>query len=116
MGISNVTVTDDWIIFSPEEGPGSFIVFYDRKQNRYITNQGFDFPCSVFFEKWHAPHGCTETGEYYSTVSSEKLREMMEKLTTKEEDYLSKYGFLKGIDPAGINEDDNDWLVFFTLK
>jgi hypothetical protein len=116
MGISSVTVTDAWIIFSPEEGPGSFIVFYDRKQNRYMTNQGFDFPWSVFFEKWHAPHGYTEAGEYYSTVSSEKLREMMKELAAKEEDYLSKYGFLKGIDPAGINEDDNDWLVFFTLK
>jgi hypothetical protein len=119
MGINNVTVTNDWIIFSPEEGPGSgsFIVFYDRKQNRYITNQEFDIPYSMLFSKWSdAPNGYTEDGKYYSIISSEKLREMIEKTAKEEKDYLSKYKFLKGIDPVKMNEDDNPWLVFYTLK
>ncbi|MDR2120652.1 MAG: 6-bladed beta-propeller [Tannerella sp.] len=119
MGISGVTVSDDWIIFYLEEGPasGSSIMFYDRKQNEYVSSQWLDIPCSMFFEKWNnAPHGYTETGKYYSAISSKKLREMIEEVAKKEKDYLFRYEFLKEIDPAKINEEDNDWLVFFTLK
>jgi hypothetical protein len=85
MGISNLTVTDDWIIFSPEEGPAPLIVFYDRKQNRYVTNQSLDPLYSLFFGKWdNAPKGYTEAGQYYSAVSSEELREVKETVARKE--------------------------------
>jgi hypothetical protein len=117
MGISNLTVTDDWIIFSLEEGPASFIIFYDRKQNRYTTGQGLDVPYSLFFGQWNnAPNGYNEAGQYYSTVSSKELREMIETIAQKEKDYLSRYELLKGIVPATINEGDNPWLVFYKLK
>jgi hypothetical protein len=117
MGISNLTVTDDWIIFSPEEGPAPFIVFYDRKQNRYMTNQNLDIPYSLFFGKWNnAPKGYTEAGQYYSTVNIEELREIKEAVARKEKDDLSRYEFLNGIVHSTISEGDNPWLVFYSLK
>jgi hypothetical protein len=70
MGISNVTIADDWIIFSPDEGPDFYVVYYNRKQNSYLTNKGFDIPYSTFFGKYYAPYGYTEAGEYYSSVDS----------------------------------------------
>jgi hypothetical protein len=41
---------------------------------------------------------------------------MVEKLSENDKDYDSKYEFLKGIKLAMINEDDNPWLVFYSLK
>jgi hypothetical protein len=116
MGISNVTVTDDWIIFCPEEGPELIVVYYDRKQNSYMTNKGFSMPYSTFFGKYFAPEGYTETGEYYSSIDSWQLRELIEKLSENDKENYSKYEFFKGIEPTKINEDDNPWLVFYTLK
>ena len=117
MGISNLTVTDDWIIFTPEEGPDSYVVYYDRKKNSYITNKGFDIPYSTFFGKYYAPNGYTKANEYYSVVGNWELCEMIEELSKKDKEYLGKYPFLKGIDPVKLKEDEkNPWVVFYTIR
>jgi hypothetical protein len=116
MGISDLTITDDWIIFSPDEGPELCVVYYDRKKNNYIINKGLDIPYSTFLGGLDAPYYYTDAGEYYAMIHSWELREMIENLSVKDKDYLSKYEFLNGIDPSKIHEEDNPWLVFYTLK
>ena len=114
MSIGRITLNDNWLIFSPEleDAP---IVYYDRKKGSYMTNKGFDIPYSTLFGGYKPPNGQTESGEYYSLVESYALSEMILELAGKDKDYLSKYPFLKGIDPVRINEDDNPWAVFYTI-
>jgi hypothetical protein len=117
MGISNLTVTDDWIIFSPEKGRDFYVVYYDRKKNSYMTNRGFDILYATFFGKYNAPNGYTKTNEFYSAVGNWELCEMIEELREKDKDYLSKYPFLQGIDPAKLKENDNNpSIVFYDIK
>ena len=116
MSIDNLTITDDWIIFVPEKFRDFYVVYYNRKQNNYMTNRDFNIPYSTFFGNYKAPYGYTEAGEYYSLIDSWDLRNMIEELAEKDNDYLSKYEFLKGIDPTKIQEEDNPWIVFYTLK
>jgi hypothetical protein len=117
MGINSLTVTEDWIIFSPEKGRDFHVVYYDRKKNNYMTNKGFDIPFSTFFGGYNAPMGYTKTNEYYSIVDNRNLCEMIEKLMEKDTDYLSKYPFLKEIDPMKLKEEDNNpSIVFYSLK
>lgn len=117
MGISGLTLTDDLIIFTPEEGPDSYVVYYDRKRNIYMSNKGFDIPFSTFFGRYNAPMGYTENNEYYSTVNNGELSEMINELEGKDRNFLSKYPFLKGIIPVKSNEDEkNPWIVFYTIK
>ena len=117
MGISELTVTEDWIIFSPEKGRDFYVVYYDRKNNNYMTNRGFDIPYSTFFGKYNAPNGYTKANEFYSLIGNWELCEMIEELREKDMDYLSKYPFLKGIAPVKLKEDDNNpSIVFYTIK
>ena len=117
MGISQVTVNDDWIIFSPDKGRDFYVVYYDRKRNNYMTNKGFDIPYSTFFGKYNAPQGYTKANEYYSIVDNLELCEMINELAKNDKDYLNKYPFLRGIDPVKLKEvDNNPSIVFYTLK
>jgi hypothetical protein len=115
MAINGVTLTDDWVVFSPEFSD-SPVVYYDRRTNTYMTNRGFEIPYSTFLGRYFAPHGYTDSGEFYSWINAYELRDMLLELAVADPDYLEKYDFLKGIEPAEIEDNDNAWLVFYTLK
>lgn len=115
MFINNLIVTDDWITFCPETFD-PVVVYCNRKNNACITNRGFEKPYSVFFNKYNCPNGYDPaTGEFYRLVNAAELKEMIETLSEEDENYLKKYPFLTGIDPQKINEDANDWVVFFKM-
>jgi len=115
MSLGFLTVNDSWVIFSPEKRNAG-VVFYDIKQDKYILNKGFEFPYSVLLGGYRAPEGCTDKGEYYSMVESLELRDIILELAEKDAEYLSKYPFLKGLDPEKIAEDDNPWMMFYSIK
>jgi hypothetical protein len=92
------------------------IIYYNRNNDSYITNKGLELPYSMLFGGINAPLGRTIKGEYYSLIESFQLREMILDLANKDKEYKSKYEFLKDIDPSGIDDNDNPWLVFYTLK
>lgn len=117
MAINHITITDDWLIFWPEKSRDFYVVYYDRNQKSYNTNRGFNAPYSTFFGKYRAPKGYNSlTGEFYSTVSSFNMIDMMKELTDNAPDYKKTYPFLSKIDLSAINENDNPWLVFYNLK
>jgi hypothetical protein len=115
MSLGSLTVNDSWVIFNPEKRDAG-VVFYDIKQDKYILNKGFEFPYSVLLGGYRAPEGYTDKGEFYSMVESQELRDIILELAEKDADYLSKYPFLKGLDPAKIAEDDNPWMMFYSIK
>lgn len=114
--INNLIVTDDWITFCPETFD-PVIVFCNRKTNTCITNRGFEAPYSVFFDKYKSPDGYNaSTGEFYRLLDAMELKKMIETLAEEDKDYSQIYPFLKGIDPEKIDEDSNDWVLFFKMN
>jgi hypothetical protein len=116
MSIDYLTVSEDWVIFLASLHRNHTIIYYDRNNDSYITNKGFEPPYSKLFEGINAPLGLTIKGEYYFMIESSRLREMILELAEKDKDYKAKYEFLKDIDPSGIEDNDNEWIVFYTLK
>lgn len=112
--IENLTVTDDWLTFTPETFDAR-VVFCDRNTSETVTNKNFKFPYSVFFERYNAPLGFNEqTQEFYQLVNAMKVKEMVEEAQANSE--LNKYPFLKGVDVKSINEDTNAFVLFFRIK
>ena len=116
MTIDYLTVSDDWVIFIASLHRNHNIIYYNRTNESYITNKEFESPYSVLLGGINAPLGRTIKGEYYFMIESSRLREMILELAKKDKDYKSKYEFLKDIVPSGIDENDNEWIVFYTLK
>ncbi|MGF1587402.1 MAG: 6-bladed beta-propeller [Bacteroidales bacterium] len=116
MNIDYLTVSEDWVIFLASLHRNHTIIYYNRNNDSYITNKGFELPYSILFGGINAPLGRTIKGEYYFMIESFQLREMILDLANKDKEYKSKYEFLKDIDPSGIDDNDNPWLVFYTLK
>lgn len=113
--IDHLTLTDEWLIFTPTLFDPS-VVYYNRKSNTYIVNKGFKEPYNLFFGKYNAPDGyIEETEEFYRLVNAMELKEMVEELTNQDSDYLSQYPFLKNVDVSKIDENTNDWILFFKL-
>lgn len=113
--LDDVIVTDDWIVFIPHRC-GSVVVYCNRKNNQYMLNKDFCEPYKTLLGGYDAPLGYNEeTGEFYLFVSMPKLKEAIEKLAASDVNYQDKYPFLKGIDPEKIDEEANDWILFFKV-
>lgn len=113
--IDHLTLTDEWLIFTPTLFDPS-VVYYNRKSNKYIVNKGFEKPYNLFFGRYNAPDGYVEeTKEFYRLVNAMELKEMIEELAKQDSDYLSQYPFLKNVDVSKIDENTNDWIIFFKL-
>ena len=112
--IENLTVTDDWLTFTPETFDAR-VVFCDRNTSETVTNKNFKFPYSVFFKRYNAPLGFNEqTQEFYQLVNAMEVKEMVEEAQANGE--LDKYPFLKGVDVNNINEDTNAFALFFKIN
>lgn len=116
MNIDYLTVSEDWMIFIASLHRNNTIIYYNRTNDSYITSKEFEPPYSVLLGGLNAPLGLTIKGEYYFMIESSRLREMILELAEKDKDYKAKYEFLKDIDPSGIEDNDNEWIVFYTLK
>lgn len=81
-----------------------------------MLNKDFCEPYKTLLGGYDAPLGYNEeTGEFYLFVSMPKLKEAIEKLAASDVNYQDKYPFLKGIDPEKIDEEANDWILFFKI-
>lgn len=113
--IDHLTITDKWLIFTPSLFEPS-VVYYNRQSNKYIVNKDFEEPYNLFFGKYNAPDGyIEETKEFYRLVNAMEFKEMIEELAKQDLDYLSLYPFLKNVDVSKIDDNTNDWIIFFKL-
>ncbi|MGL5619271.1 MAG: 6-bladed beta-propeller [Tannerellaceae bacterium] len=116
MAIENFTITDDWFVFRPGMWEMPIAIYCNRKANTYMTNKGLKDPYAPIFGKYSTPDGYdAKSGQFYTSISSFDLKVLIEKMADEDPDYQSKYSFLKDIDPSQIDEEDNDWMVFFSM-
>ena len=115
MKVDHLTVTDTWLIFSPAQFD-AYAVYYNRKNHATILNKDLEEPYNLLFGGYKTPDGYNpETGEFYRLVGSMDLKEVVEEIAKNNPDYLDKYPFLKGIDFSQVDENSNDWVVFYKL-
>lgn len=113
--IDQLTVTDDWVVFSPSLFKPS-VIYYNRKTNTYIINENFEEPYNLFFGEYNAPDGYNpDTREFYRLVNAQELKEVVSEIQKENPEYLQKYPFLANVNPEQINENSNDWVIFFKL-
>ena len=115
MKVDHLTVTDTWLIFSPAQFD-AYAVYYNRKNHATILNKDLEEPYNLLFGGYKTPDGYNpETGEFYRLVGSMDLKEVVEEIAKNNPDYLDKYPFLKGVDLSQVDENSNDWVVFYKL-
>lgn len=116
LNFDNLTVTDDWIIFNPPLFTPKIVVYCNRKSGKYLINKDFYAFYDTILGKYYAPDGYdSQSREFYRLVNAALLKEAIEKLQQSEEHYLEKYPFLKEIDLEKIDEESNDWIIFFKM-
>lgn len=117
LSTDRITITDDWAIFVPSLIWDPCVVYYNRKSNTFLLNKGFAQPYDLFFGGYKAPDGYDEqSGEFYRLINAVELKEIVEELAKDDPDYLNTYPFLKNVDCSQINDDSNDWIIFYKLK
>lgn len=115
LSIEYLLVTDDWIVFQPGELANRGI-YYNRKTGFWMTTKYFTEPYKTFLTGNKLPDGYNpETGEFYRLVSAMDLKEVIENISASDKDYLDKYPCFKGIDPQKIDDNTNDFVMFFKL-
>lgn len=114
--VDNLVITPDWIVFVPSLRTVKEAVYCHRKSGKYLMNNDFDTPYAALLGGWNGPDGYnSSTGEFYSLVNAGVLKEMLEDLKASDADYQTKYPFLKGIDPKGLDEEGDDWVIFYKM-
>lgn len=115
LSIEYLLVTDDWIVFQPGELANRGI-YYNRKTGFWMTTKYFTEPYKTFLTGNKLPDGYNpETGEFYRLVSAMDLKEVIENISASDKDYLEKYPCFKGIDPQKIDDNTNEFVMFFKL-
>ena len=116
LNIDNTTITDDWIVFCPPLFEPKEVIYCNRKNGKYLINNDFSGFYAKVLGKYDAPDGYdSRSGEFYRLVNAALLKEAIEELQQSDEHYLEKYPFLKGIDPEKMDEESNDWVIFFKM-
>lgn len=115
MKVDHLTISDDWLIFTPAQFD-AYAVYYNKATNTTILNKELREPYNLLFGGYKTPDGYNpETGEFYRLVSAIDLKEVVEEIAENNPDYLDKYPFLKEIDLSQVDENSNDWVVFYKL-
>ena len=116
LNIDNITITDNWIVFCPPLFEPKEVIYCNRKNGKYLINNDFNNFYAQVLGKYDAPDGYdSRSGEFYRLVNAALLKEAIEELQQSDGHYLEKYPFLKGIDPEKIDEESNDWVIFFKM-
>lgn len=116
MGMNNVTLNNEWITFRIGTMDMSYMLFYNRKDNRYFSSKSMEFPFSDLIGKYFRCLYVTEQGELCSILSHYDLKEMALTLSMQDSDYKTNYPFLKDIDIDAMDDDANPWLVQLKMK
>lgn len=116
LNFDNLTITDNWIIFNPPLFTPKVVIYCNRKSGKYLINNEFDNLYAKILGGYNAPDGYDpQSGEFYRLVNASVLKDAIEELKQSDKLYLEKYPFLKGIDPEKMDEESNDWVIFFKL-
>ena len=112
-----LTVTDDWVVFAPSLIWDPCVVYYNRKSDTYLLNKNWGQPYDLFFGGYRAPDGYDEKSrEFYQLVNAVELKEVVGEIAKAAPNYQDTYPFLKGVDVSQIDDNTNDWIVFFKLR
>ena len=107
LSFDRLTVTDDWVVFAPSLIWDPCVVYYNRKSDTY----------DLFFGGYRAPDGYDEKSrEFYQLVNAVELKEVVGEIAKAAPNYQDTYPFLKGVDVSQIDDNTNDWIVFFKLR
>ncbi|WP_102406869.1 6-bladed beta-propeller [Parabacteroides bouchesdurhonensis] len=116
LNFDNLIVTDNWIIFNPPLFTPKVVVYCNRNNGKCLINKDFKGPYATILGSYYAPDGYDQkNGEFYKLVNVFTLKEIIEDLKQSDDRYLEKYPFLNGIDPYKIEEEANDWVLFFKI-
>lgn len=117
LSFDRLTVTDDWVVFAPSLIWDPCVVYYNRKSDAYLLNKNWGQPYDLFFGGYRAPDGYDEKcGEFYLLVNAVELKEVVGEIAKADPNYQDTYPFLKGVDVSQIDDNTNDWIVFFKLR
>ena len=116
LNCDNLIVTEDWIVFCPPLFTPKVVVYCYRNNGKCLINNDFNEPFAKILGAYNAPDGYdSQSGEFYRLVNAFSLKEIIEDLKQSDDRYLDKYPFLKGVDPDKIEEESNDWVIFFKI-
>ena len=88
-----------------------------RKSDTYLLNKNWGQPYDLFFGGYRAPDGYDEKSrEFYQLVNAVELKEVVGEIAKAAPNYQDTYPFLKGVDVSQIDDNTNDWIVFFKLR
>ena len=117
LSFDRLTVTDDWVVFAPSLIWDPCVVYYNRKSDTYLLNKNWGQPYDLFFGGYRAPDGYDEKSrEFYQLVNAVELKEVVGEIAKAAPNYQDTYPFLKGVDVSQIDDNTNDWIVFFKLR
>lgn len=117
LSFDRLTVTDDWVVFAPSLIWDPCVVYYNRKSDTYLLNKNWGQPYDLFFGGYRAPDGYDEKSrEFYQLVNAVELKEVVGEIVKAAPNYQDTYPFLKGVDVSQIDDNTNDWIVFFKLR
>lgn len=115
--LSDLIITKNWITFCPPLREPKIGVYYDRKNDICITNKAFEGIYNVLLGGYDVPDGFNfSSEEFYKLVNTAALKEAITELAQDDPNYQENYPFLKGIDYQTIDEEANDWVMFFSLN
>ena len=103
--IENFTETRNWITFDAR-----YPVYYNKNAQVYYVFNELKFPYSLFF--WQAPLAINDDNEYFSIVSINQIQALVPAVKK----YTGQYPFIETVASASINDNDNNWVLFFRLK
>ena len=103
--IENFTETQNWITFDARHP-----VYYNKNAQVYYVFNELKFPYSLFF--WQAPLAINDDNEYLSIVSINQIQALVPAVKK----YTGQYPFIETVASASINDNDNNWVLFFRLK
>ncbi len=93
------------------------VVYYNLKSDTYLLNKNWGQPYDLFFGGYRAPDGYDEKSrEFYQLVNAVELKEVVGEIAKAAPNYQDTYPFLKGVDVSQIDDNTNDWIVFFKLR
>ena len=117
MGIDKLTLTDSWIIFTPQvTRDGGYSIYYNRDKDVSFSNIDFRFPYDKLLSWYPASNGyLAQKDQFYRLINVSDLKDVLEELS-EQNDFADRYPSLSNISYKEIDEDDNDWVMFFKLK